>query len=285
MMLALAKYQALGNSFIVLDQIVARGRSRRYEPLARRLCDPAYGVGADGLLVLSGSPRQYRVDVYNADGSWAEQSGNGVRIAAMHLHNTGRLSGRSFELRTGAGTSRLTVSSGTRLRRIITASLGKPNFEVDRIPVKCSGQYYINHPIRLDGRSVIASAVSIGNPHLILFCRSFQFDWKTAGARLETASIFPERINVGFVVVRNKTTIEVRNWERGVGATESSGTGAAAAAAVAIVRGLVSRTVDVHCPAGVLTVTWDEATDQLLIKGPVEFIGAGLFTDGLRSRR
>lgn len=285
MMLALAKYQALGNSFIILDHIVARGRSRRYETLARRLCNPSCGFGADGLLVLSGSQKQYRVDVYNADGSWAEQSGNGVRIAAMHLRNTRRLSGRAFELRTGAGTSRLMISSGTRFRRIITASLGKPNFEVDCIPVKCSGRYFINRPVKIDGQSVIASAVSTGNPHLILFCRSFQFDWERVGARLETASIFPERINVGFVVVRNKTTIEVRDWERGVGATESSGTGAAAAAAVAIVRGLVSRTVDVHCPAGVLTVTWDEATDQLLIKGPVEFIGAGTFVDGIGRRR
>jgi len=132
---------------------------------------------------------------------------------------------------------------------------------------------------------MIASAVSIGNPHLILFCRSFRFDWEAVGAGLEVAPIFPERINVGFVVVRNKTTIEIRDWERGVGPTGSSGTGAAAAVAVAVLRGLVSRTVDVHCQAGMLTVTWEESTDQLFIAGPVKFIGAGTFIDDSRRRQ
>lgn len=284
MMLSLVKYQALGNSFVVLDRIVARGRDPRYEAMARRVCDRACGFGADGLLVLSRSGKRFRVDVYNADGSWAEQSGNGVRIAAMHLYNAGRLTRKAVELATGAGSSRLTMVSGTRRRRIVSATLGRPEFEAARIPVRCTGRYFINRPIKVGRETVIASAVSTGNPHLILFCRSLQFDWESVGAQLEVAPIFPRRINVGFVIVKSKRLLEVRDWERGVGPTGSSGTGAAAAAAVAIMRGLVSRTVDVHCPAGVLTVTWEESTDQLFIQGPVEFVGEGMLMDTDRRR-
>jgi diaminopimelate epimerase len=285
MMLAFAKYQALGNSFIVLDKIEARGRRSRFETLARRLCDRAYGLGADGLLVLSRPKNEFRVDIYNADGSWAEKSGNGVRIAATHLRNKRQLSGKTAELLTGSGMSQITLHSGDRLRRIVSATLGRPEFDAARIPAKSPGTYFINRPIKLDGRSVIASAVSVGNPHLILFCRSFEFDWETVGAQLEVAPQFPRRINVGFVVVKNKTSIEVRDWERGVGPTGSSGTGAAAAVAVAVLRGLTSRTVNVHCPAGVLTVTWEKTSDQLSIKGPVEFICAGKFEDVRRASR
>ncbi len=279
MMHVFAKYQALGNSFIVLDEIVARGHNRRFESMARRICDPAYGVGADGFLVLSRPADKFRVDIYNADGSWAEKSGNGVRIAAMHLRNARRLSGTVVELITGSGASQVRLHSGDVRRRIVSATLGRPEFEAVRIPATSPGRYFINRPIKLDGRSVIASAVSVGNPHLILFCRSFDFDWESVGGQLEVASLFPRRINVGFVVVKNKTTVEVRDWERGVGPTGSSGTGAAAAVAVAVLRGLTSRTVKVHSPAGILTVSWEEASDQLIIKGPVQFICSGKFDD------
>jgi diaminopimelate epimerase len=285
MMLSFAKYQALGNSFIVLNDVVAKGRSRHLETMAHRLCDPACGLGADGLLVLSRSKRQFRVDIYNADGSWAEKSGNGVRIAAMHLRNSGNLSGNNAELITGSGTSYVKLHAGNARRRIVSATLGRPEFDAAKIPVKSKGQYFINRPIKLDGGSVVASAVSVGNPHLILLCHSLEFDWESVGSGLEVAPIFPRRINVGFVVVKNRTTIEVRDWERGVGPTGSSGTGAAAAVAVTVLRGLTSRTVDVHCPAGILTVTWEEPSDQLVIKGPVEFICAGKFEDVRRTPR
>jgi diaminopimelate epimerase len=279
MMLSFAKYQALGNSFIVLDEIMAKGRSPRFETLARRLCNPAFGLGADGLLVLSRSGKYFRVDIYNADGSWAEKSGNGVRIAAMHLRNARKLSGNIAELITGSGPSQIRLFAGDTGRRIISATLGRPEFEAAKIPVKSPQRCFINRAIKLDGEAFAASAVSVGNPHLILLCHTLQFDWQTLGARLEVAPMFPRRINVGFVVVKNRTTIEVRDWERGVGPTGSSGTGAAAAVAVTVLRGLTARTVDVHCPAGILTVTWEKPSDQLSLRGPVEFICAGQFRD------
>lgn len=277
MKIAFSKYQALGNSFIVLDEIVEKGRLKRYETLAQKICHPTQGIGADGILVMSGDKSNYRVDIYNADGSWAEKSGNGMRIAAMHLLNKGLVSGKEIILQTGSGESVIRFLAGNEKKRTIGASLGKPVFESSQIPVKSELKYFINQTLEMDRRQLVVSAVSVGNPHLILFCDDFEFDWQSIGADLEVHKLFPHRINVGFVIVQDEQNIIVRDFERGVGPTESSGTGAAAAVAISVMRGFTKRKVDVHTQAGILHVFWDEKSDQILIQGPVEVIGTGEF--------
>lgn len=277
MKIKFGKYQALGNSFIVLDRIFSRGRSERFEKLAYKICDPIAGIGADALMVISRTGEKLRFDTYNADGSWAEKSGNGVRVAAMHLYNDKRIDQKSCYIITGSGESFLRFHNGSNRLRTISASLGKPEFEVSKIPVRIKRRFFINQTVKCLERSFIASAVSIGNPHLILFCDNFDFDWESVGEALESDAMFPNRINVGFVTVKSQTSIEVRDWERGVGPTKSSGTGAAAAVAVAVMRGFTGRTVEVLTRAGKLEVSWDEKTDDIFVKGPVEYICSGEF--------
>ena len=277
MMIPFAKYQALGNSFVVLDEIPSRFSKTKFSNLARCICNRSLGVGADGLMVVLKSGDGYRVEVFNSDGSWAEKSGNGLRIAAMHLFNGGLLVGKQVEIKTGSGTSRVSFHGGSRHKRIISASLGRPEFETASIPIKGENNFFVNQTIKMDGRSMLASAVSVGNPHLILFCDDFNFDWESIGEALEVDPLFPERINVGFVVVRDKKTIEVRDWERGAGPTRSSGTGAAAAAVISVLRGFTDRKVKVVNPAGTLAVEWVDKSDEIIIKGPVEFVMAGQY--------
>jgi len=279
MLLPFAKYTALGNSFVVLDRVFSGGRLSKFAGLARRICNATEGIGADGLLIISGAKSRYRVDIYNADGSWAEKSGNGVRIAAMHMHNRGLVSGGPISLDTGSGPSAVTFHRGDKRRRLISATLGTPVFETSRVPVDVSEKYFINQRIKAGGRSYLASAVSIGNPHLVLFCDDFEFDWPAIGAELECHRLFPRRINVGFVVVRDKMAIEVRDWERGVGPTRSSGTGGAAAVVISVVQGLTARAVTVHTMAGKLRVGWDSRSDHVTIAGPVAFICDGTYDD------
>jgi diaminopimelate epimerase len=195
----------------------------------------------------------------------------------MHLLNRGLITGREVDVLTGSGMSTVIFHSGNERKRVISASLGKPEFATSLIPVKSREKYFINQPVRCGGRSYVASAVSIGNPHLVLFCEDFDFDWEAIGSLLETDALFPNRINVGFVVVKSEADIEVRDWERGVGPTESSGTGAAAAAAVSVVRGFTDRRIIVNTLAGKLQVAWNKKSDELIIKGPVEFISDGEF--------
>ncbi len=277
MLIPFSKYQALGNSFIVLDRIHRRGRLKRFGQLAIDICDNTRGVGADGLLVISGRDEPYRVDIYNADGSWAEKSGNGVRIAAMHLRNRGLIDARRCRMRTGSGDSHIRFFSGNERQLTISASLGKAVFEAWKIPVDTSEKYFIDRRIVRDRVPYSVSAVSVGNPHLILFCDDFDFDWKTLGAKLETDALFPNRINVGFVVVRDRRHIDVRDWERGVGPTLSSGTGAAAAVVISAVRQFTERRATVTTGAGILDVEWDTTSDEITIKGPVTFVCEGQF--------
>lgn len=271
----ISKYQALGNSFIVLDEIYTQGRSKKFESLALKICDDTHGIGADGLLVLSGKPGAYQVDIYNADGSWAEKSGNGSRIAAMHLANTGLVSEKSLDLITGSGRSHIRLYSGNQHKRVISASLGTPEFHSKKIPVASESTFFINQTIHCFNRAYITSAVSVGNPHLILFCDDFEFDWQIIGAELESHKLFPDRVNVGFVKIIDGSNIDIRDFERGVGPTESSGTGAGAAVAISVMRGFTDRKVNVHSKAGILQVEWNSKSDELTIKGPVEFIFSG----------
>jgi len=277
MKISFAKYQALGNSFIVLDELQTNGRLKKFEKVALQICDATHGVGADGIMVASKKGDDLAVDIYNADGSWAEKSGNGVRIAAMHLKNSGHIMPDKIVLQTGSGPSHIVFHSGRNTRRTISASLGTPVFEAASIPVKTAGKFFINQPVPVGNRNFVASAVSIGNPHLILFCDDFEFDWQSIGEALEVDPLFPKRMNVGFVVVKDEKTIAVRDWERGVGPTESSGTGASAAVAIAVMRGFTDRSVDVETMAGVLLVIWYAKTDEIVIKGPVEYICSGEF--------
>jgi len=277
MLIPFTKYQALGNSFIVLDRIHRRGRLKRFEQVAVDICDRTRGVGADGLLVISGRGEPYRVDIYNADGSWAEKSGNGVRIAAMHLRNRGLVDGRKCRMRTGSGDSHIKFFAGNERQLTISASLGKAAFESWKIPVDSTEKYFINQRIVRDGVPHSVSAVSVGNPHLILFSDDFDFDWQSLGAKLEVDELFPHRINVGFVVVRDNRHIEVRDWERGVGPTLSSGTGAAAAVVISAVRQFTERRVKVTTRAGILDVEWDTNSDEITIKGPVTFVCEGQY--------
>jgi diaminopimelate epimerase len=245
--------------------------------MAKAVCNEQKGIGADGLLILSEGGSGYRVDVYNADGSWAEKSGNGLRMAAMHLAASGKVDTDNFILETGSGQSAVVLKEGTDASRVVSASLGSPEFEAAKIPVKSKSRYFINQTIKLAGRSYLASAVSVGNPHLILFCDDFDFDWKAVGEKLESHQLFPKRINVGFVVPVSAKKIKVRDWERGVGPTGSSGTGAAAAVAVAVMRGFIEREVTVSCPAGEMEVLWKKGEDDIWISGPVEKVAEGEF--------
>ncbi len=275
MIIRFAKYQALGNCFIVIDEIFDNGKVKKFENLSQEICDPKFGIGGDGILVLSKKDDQYRVDVYNADGSWAEKSGNGIRIAAMHLANKSLIKRDEFDLMTGSGEVHLKLFAGDKYKRPVSASLGKPLFESEKIPIKTEGKYFINQTVECEGKKFVGSAVSMGNPHLVLFCHNLEFDWEEAGELLESHPLFPNRTNVSFVVIESEDAIEICDFERGAGPTLSSGTGAAAAVAVSVMRGFTNRRVKVQTGAGVLRVVWEEKTDQLVIKGPVEYICSG----------
>jgi diaminopimelate epimerase len=165
----------------------------------------------------------------------------------------------------------------TGVTALATVDVGSPAFELARIPMKARKRAWIQLPISIGGKNVSLTAMSVGNPHAVLFVESFDFDWQALGKAIENHHVFPNRTNVEFVRVRSSKQLEVRLWERGVGETGSSGTGAAASLVASVVTGRAKRSATVTSPAGSQTVVWDIDTNTVRVRGPVNFVAAGLF--------
>jgi diaminopimelate epimerase len=277
MRLTFHKYHALGNDFIVFDPNTKGISARRLPELAKAICHRGTGVGADGILWLStGGESDCRVDIYNADGSWAEKSGNGLRITALHLAQLGNKQ-RSFVIETGTSRDWVQLVRKIPGGYLIRAELGEPKFDAADVPVKSKQPFVINSQIKIGSIDLPMTCVAIGNPHAVIVVDNFDFDWQALGAEIETAKSFPNGTNVEFVRPTGRKKLQLREFERGVGPTESSGTGAAAAVCAMVVMGLADRQCEVEFEAGTLAIDWNEETNLVALTGPVEFVMRGEF--------
>ena len=251
------KASACGNDFLLVEGSQASGD---LASLARRLCDRHRGIGADGVeWLFPDREADVRAQLFNADGSEAEISGNGTRCIAADLSSrTGRT---EVLIRTGAGlkTCRLTGRQGATFE--FETAMGQPTVG-EKLTVET-----------VLGRAT-GTKVSMGNPHFVIFIEDFPEGWQRQAALIAAQPLFPQSTNVEFVVVRGRGEIEIRLFERGVGETQSSGTGACASAAAAIGSGKVSSPVRVVAPGGSQTVRWE---DQVYLLGPATLICRGEF--------
>ena len=255
--LSFTKASACGNDFLMVDGAHASGD---LGVLSRRLCDRHRGVGADGVeWLFPDAEADVKARLINADGSEAEVSGNGTRCVAAEIcsreHKT------EVVVRTGAGlkTCRLTGRQGSTFE--FEADMGRP---------EVGGQLSIETMwVR-----AVGTKVSMGNPHFVIFVESFQDGWQRQAALIGTQPQFPQGTNVEYVVVRGESEIEIRLFERGVGETESSGTGSCASAVAAIASGRVASPVTVIAPGGSQTVRWE---NQVYLRGPATLICRGEF--------
>jgi len=270
----LAKAHGLGNDFLLVEESSCPSDASRW---ARRLCDRHAGVGADGVVVYGVGAGSARMRLINADGSDAEISGNGLRCLAGYLVHTG-LASAAHVVATAAGPRAVWVepAGGTRFR--VTADLGSPILDSRCIPVALEppAACVVDHVLDVAGRSVAVTATSLGNPHCAVFSERPPLDDELArlGAALETHPFFPRRTNVEFVAVAGPGELCVRFWERGVGYTRASGTGAASAVVASVLAGRSGRTVRVVCDGGVLEVDWPEGGTVRQV-GDVEVVFEG----------
>jgi diaminopimelate epimerase len=255
------KAAACGNDFLLieLDETL-----KDLPHLTRRICDRHTGIGADGVEWLSGTAEaDIDAKLINADGSEAEISGNGTRCVAAYLCSQGGAngSGTEFRIRTGAGvkTCKLVSHSGNEFE--FETGMGEPRVGEKRT-------------IELSSGPITGLEVSTGNPHFVVFGKKFVDGWQRMAAELQSRPLFPQSINVEFVIVRDRSNLEVRFFERGAGETQSSGTGSCASAAAAVATGLAESVVHVHAPGGSQTVRWD---GELFLRGTATLIGEGQF--------
>ena len=268
-MLPFSKAHAYGNDFLYVRAADLAGRD--YGAAAIRLCDRHTGIGADGLIVYEPNSQGASMTLHNADGGKAELSGNGLRgLAALVVRDQirqGRDGRSSVEIQTTAGLRRLQLASIEDGRYVFEADMGQP--AGIRQATFAAG-----------GESVTATVLTMGNPQLVVL-GPLPDDERFArlGPALERHSAFPAGTNVEFAMVETPRRVRIRIWERGVGPTESSGTGSCAAAVAAIAHGGAARRVDVIAPGGSQTVEWTDAGVQLT--GWAEIICDGTFDAAL----
>ncbi|HEV2687723.1 MAG TPA: diaminopimelate epimerase [Bryobacteraceae bacterium] len=258
MTIPFTKAHGAGNDFLLswAEQVPAGDLSG----MARAICNRHTGIGADGWILV----RDTTIRLFNADGSEAEISGNGTRCAAALLIDSGRADGE-VTITTGAGPKHLSLLERRGRHFVFEMNMGRPI--VQEHEVRC------RIPLRNGPREV--TILDVGNPQCAVFVDQIPDDWKTLGAEIEGHPHFPKRTNVSFVRVVDPHTIEVRFYERGAGATLSSGTGSTGAAVAAILRKLASSPVRVLTEAGeALQLRWD---DSVYLTGPAEIVGTGEF--------
>ncbi len=282
MQIPFAKLHGLGNDFIV---VLPEGLPRSLPRLARAICRRTTGVGADGLLILTpalGKKSRARLRIFNADGSEAEMSGNGIRCAAAFALAHG-LARSPFVIETLAGTKTLHLVRGGQNRWTFGVSMGRPILVPAKIPFSgAKGEKtVVGFPLRTSRGDVAATVSSMGNPHCSIFVDDFAaLDWPALGREIENDRLFPNRTNVEFVKVLSRKEIEVRFWERGVGITNSSGTGSCAATVAAIVNRRTGRRVCVQTLTGALDVEWPVG-GEVYLTGPAELIAEGAYVFNL----
>ncbi len=251
------KASACGNDFLIIDGTLAPDRLHE---VSRQICDRHNGVGADGVeWLFAASDADVEARLVNADGSEAEISGNGTRCIAAYLCAESKK--ESVTIRTGAGVKKcaLLARSGNTLE--FEAAMGAPRVDAEISIATSFGE-------------VKGIPVSMGNPHFVVFVEEFWPDWQPRAAEMQRTAIFKQGINVELVHVQDKSNIEVRFFERGVGETQSSGTGSSAAAVASIASGRAQSPVMVHAPGGPQTVRFEQ---EVFLRGPATLICEGRF--------
>ena len=251
------KMQGLGNDFVLVDYEEIKNLDISLSELSIRMCDRKFGVGADGLIVVNPDDMKSNTDVcwriINSDGSEPQMCGNGMRCFAQYVFNHGLVQGKKFSVNTLAGTIIPEVLEGDLVR----VNMGKPILEADKIPVKSNLFPVLNDTLQAGDRTFQFSAVSMGNPHCLIFTDENTEELALKyGSSIENNPIFPEKTNVEFIKVISEKHIKINVWERGCGITLACGTGACASTVASILNNLTENKVTADLPGGSLTIEW-----------------------------
>ncbi|MFP4082908.1 MAG: diaminopimelate epimerase [Candidatus Aminicenantes bacterium] len=275
------KVHSLGNDFLIIDSSKIKQLSETGD-LARSLCDRHTGVGADGLLLISVQDEAkglVNFRIFNADGTEAEVSGNGLRCAAASLYHQKRLSSPCIVFHTTAGERKCELIQQEKNLFNLKIEMGTPRLKSQDIPFD-DGAFHekiIDYPLSINQKIYPITVVSLGNPHCAIFVDRFpsRIEWHQIGREIEYHPFFPNRTNIEFIRVLSSQEIEVLFWERGVGETLSSGSGSCAAAVASILKNMTDKKVEVKTSMGSLTVEWEK--DVVYQTGPSEVLFEGNF--------
>ena len=270
------KMHGIGNDYVYINTF---DQTPPVDPrqLAVAVSDRHFGIGGDGLILIMPSERaDARMRMFNADGSEGEMCGNGVRCVAKYLYDHGLTRKQQVTIETGRGTLTLDLEvSGSRVRRV-RVDMGRPILDAERIPTLLPGNPPVNVSIEVDDRVLAVTAVSMGNPHAVIYVGEVaSFPLESLGPKLERHPAFPRRVNVHIVEVLAPGEVRMRTWERGSGITLACGTGACAVCVAGVLTGRTDRSILAHLPGGDLELSWPDDRSSVFMTGPATEVFSG----------
>jgi diaminopimelate epimerase len=270
------KMQGIGNDYVYVSTFDQKGPA---DPaaLAVQVSDRHFGIGSDGLILIDPSERaDARMRMFNADGSESEMCGNGVRCVAKYVFDHGIATKPRVRIETGRGILTLDIEVEDGKARRVKVDMGAPILQGSDIPTTLPGDPPVEVPITVAGHGLRVTAVSMGNPHAIVFVDDVvSYPVEAVGAALERHPEFPRRVNAHFVEVLGPNEVRMRTWERGSGITLACGTGACAVCVAGVLAGRTERKIVAHLPGGDLELEWPSDESSVFMTGPAVEVFCG----------
>lgn len=269
------KMHGIGNDYVYVNCFEETVKDPA--AVSQFVSDRHFGIGADGLILIGPSCKaDFRMNIYNADGSQAEMCGNGIRCVAKYVYDYGLTDKTKITVETLAGvkTLHLTVEDGKVA--LVEVNMGAPILTPKQIPVNVDESPVVNVPIEVRGKDYHMTCVSMGNPHAVIFMDYVkEMDIEAIGPFFENHPIFPKRTNTEFVEVLDRKNVNMRVWERGSGETLACGTGSCATAVACILNDKTDEEVTIHLLGGDLKIRWDRTNNEIFMTGPATVVFDG----------
>lgn len=273
------KMHGIGNDYVYIND--TESIIKTPNELSKKISDRHFGIGSDGLILIRNSDiADFKMSMFNADGSEAQMCGNGIRCVAKYVYDNKLTNKKSLKIETLAGikTLELNVQDGQVFE--VTVDMGEPILEPRKIPVNSNLKEFINQEIKVNDTNYFATCVSMGNPHTIIFVKDVdKFRVCEIGKEIENnKELFPQKTNVEFIEVLDAHNLRMRVWERGSGETLACGTGACASLVAGHLNNLCKSQAFVYLKGGILNIKWDKKTNHVFLTGGATKVFDGNFT-------
>lgn len=270
------KMHGLGNDYVYINCFEEKADNPG--ELARFISDRHFGIGSDGLvLILPSKIADFRMRMFNSDGSEAEMCGNAIRCVGKYLYDNKMTTDKIISIETLAGIKVLEMTAGDDgMISLVRVDMGEPVLLPGDIPVKSDLDRFISHPVSILDKEYKVTCVSMGNPHAVTYVDSVAaFPLETVGPLMECHPLFPRKINAEFVEIIDRTHLKMRVWERGAGETLACGTGACAVLVASVLNGVSERKAEIELSGGTLMIEWDEKNNHVYKTGPATTVFTG----------
>ena len=269
------KMHGIGNDYIYVNGF--KETVMNPSEAAKRLSDRHFGVGGDGLILIQPSEKaDFKMEMYNSDGSLGAMCGNGIRCVGKYVYDYGLTDQTRVSVETKSGIKFLDLTAKQGKVSQVEVDMGEPVLKPESVPVSLEGDSVIDREFTLGEKKYRITCVSMGNPHCVVPVENVQeLEIEKMGPLFEHHSLFPDRVNTEFIRVLDRENVQMRVWERGSGETLACGTGACAVAVACVLNGWTQEQITVHLLGGELKIRWDRERNRVFMTGPAQTVFEG----------